>query len=289
MNGKPQSDNLTAAQFNLQSPSFNPQAPIGIFDSGVGGLSVLREIRALLPTENLIYVADQAHVPYGPRLPEEIQQFSREITQFLLEQQAKLIVVACNTASAAALSWLRETFPHTLFVGMEPAIKPAAAHTQNGRVGVLATTATIESERYAALRGRFARDVTVYEDPCIGLVDLIESGELNSPRLETAVHSYIDPMLAAGVDTIVLGCTHYPFVLPVIERIAGTAVTVIDPAPAIARQTRRILQTHHLLAPAVQSGTLHLLTTGNPDPLSAFAQRTLAFTGMAEKVVIGNQ
>ncbi len=282
--------NLTADQINLQSfGSAQVKSPIGIFDSGVGGLSVLREIRALLPAENLIYVADQAHVPYGARSTKEIRTFSQTITQFLLAQQAKLIVVACNTASAAALSWLRETFPQTLFVGMEPAIKPAAAHTQNGRVGVLATTATIESERYAALRGRFARDVTVYEDPCIGLVDLIESGELASPRLETALRGYLDPLLAAGVDTIVLGCTHYPFVLPVIERIAGTAVTVIDPAPAIARQTQRILQTHNLLAPANQSGSLQLLTTGPAAPLTAFAQRTLAITGTAEKVVISNR
>ncbi|NKQ34773.1 MAG: glutamate racemase [Chloroflexi bacterium] len=267
----------------------NLPSPIGIFDSGVGGLSVLREIRALLPAENLIYVADQAHVPYGPRPIAEIRTFSQAITQFLLAQQAKLIVVACNTASAAALSWLRETFPQTLFVGMEPAIKPAAAHTQNGKVGVLATAATIESERYAALRGRFARDVTVYEDPCIGLVDLIESGELVSPRLETTLHSYLAPMLAAGVDTIVLGCTHYPFVLPVIERIAGTAVTVIDPAPAIARQTQRILQTHNLLAHSNQPGDLQLFTTGPATPLTAFAQRTLAFTGTAEQAVIGNR
>ncbi|HFE66316.1 MAG TPA: glutamate racemase [Chloroflexi bacterium] len=267
----------------------NRKSPVGILDSGVGGLSVLREIRAALPAENLIYVADQARVPYGPRSTTEIRAFSQAITQFLLNQQAKLIVVACNTASAAALSWLRETFPQTLFVGMEPAIKPAAAHTKNGRVGVLATTATIESERYAALRGRFARDVTVYEDPCIGLVDLIESGDLDSPRLETVLRGCLDPMLAADVDTIVLGCTHYPFVLPVIERIAGTAVTVIDPAPAIARQTQRILQNHNLLTSADGDGSLHLLTTAAPAPLTSFAQRTLAFTGMAETVVIGNQ
>lgn len=249
----------------------------------------MREIQALLPAENLIYVADQAHVPYGARSTKEIRTFSRTITQFLLEQRAKIIIVACNTASAAALSWLRETFPQTLFVGMEPAIKPAAAHTQNGKVGVLATAATIESERYAALRGRFAQEVAVYEDPCIGLVDLIESGELDSSRLEAKLHGYLDPLLAAGVDTIVLGCTHYPFVLSTIERITGTAVTVIDPAPAIARQTQRILQTHNRLAPADQNGRLQLLTTGPATPLTSFAQRTLAFTGLAEKVVIGER
>ncbi len=265
------------------------QAPIGIFDSGVGGLSVLREIRALLPAENLIYVADQARVPYGPRPVTEIRAFSRAITQFLLAQQAKLIVVACNTASAAALAWLRETFPQTLFVGMEPAIKPAAASTKNGRVGVLATTGTIKSERYAALRSRFARDVTVYENPCAGLVDLIESGELASPRLETILRDCLDPMLAAGVDTIVLGCTHYPFVLPAIERIAGAAVTIIDPAPAVARQTRRLLQIHHYLAPAGGNGRLRLLTTAAPAPLTTFAQRALSFTGTAETVTIPNR
>lgn len=210
---------------------------IGIFDSGVGGLSVFRHIQQLLPEVDLIYLADQAHLPYGLRPAGQIEQFSEAITRFLLSQGAELIVVACNRATAAALNHLRATFPNVPFVGTEPAVKPAAQHTKSGKVGVLATIGTFESQRYASLMARFAANVVMLENPCLGLVELVEAGQLDSPETEALLRRCVDPMLAAGVDTIVLGCTHYPFIIPLLARIAGRDITIIDPAPAVARQT----------------------------------------------------
>jgi glutamate racemase len=258
--------------------------PLGILDSGVGGLSTLRYIRQQLPQENLLYAADQAHVPYGPRSLAEIRHLTEQLVHFLLGRQVKLIVVACNTASAAALTHLRETFPDTPFVGMEPAVKPGAAQTRNGKVGVLATSGTFSSERYAHLTARFAQGVTVYEDPCRGLVELIEAGETAGTATEQLLRGCLAPMLAAGVDTIVLGCTHYPFVLPLIEKIVGPNVTIIDPSPAVARQTERVLQGYDLLTTAGQAGTTELFTTGDSDQLARLAGQLLGGTWRATAV-----
>ena len=236
--------------------------PIGVFDSGVGGLSVLREIRTLLPAQPVYYFADQAHVPYGSRQIEEVRAFSHGITRYLLNLGARLIVVACNTASVASLSSLREEYPHIPFVGMEPAVKPAAEQSHNGRVGVLATEATFHTAMYASVVERFARDVILLEDPCPGLVAQVEKGDLNGEQTRTILMKAIDPMLAAGVDTIVMGCTHYPFVIPLIQSIAGPDVRVIDPAPAIARQTRRMLEAHDLLAGGKRKAAAHFITSG---------------------------
>ncbi len=215
---------------------------IGIFDSGVGGLSVLRQIRPLLPHKRLLYFADQAHVPYGSRPAAEICYFSEQISRFLMTQGASLVVVACNTATAAALEHLRRTFPNTPFVGMEPAVKPGAAQTKSGKIGVLATAGTFESQRYASLLARFGENIVAFESDCPGLVEQIEAGELDSEKTEQILQEAIRPMLAAGVDTLILGCTHYPFVLPLIKQVAGTTVTIIDPAPAVAKQVVRILR-----------------------------------------------
>lgn len=246
-------------------------APIGIFDSGVGGLSVLRAIHDLLPAEQLLYLADQAHVPYGPRPLEEVREFAHEITHFLIRQKAKLIVVACNAASAASLHDLRREFPDIPFVGMEPAVKPAAEHTQSGRVGVLATPATFQGKLYASVVERFASGVEIYQDTCPGLVKQIESGDLDSLATRGILESALQPMLRQGIDTVVLGCTHYPFVIPLIQEIAGPSVRVIDPAPAVAQQVQRILVSRQDLAPnplplAFDQAT-RLLTTGNPADL----------------------
>jgi glutamate racemase len=249
--------------------------PVGILDSGVGGLSTLRYIRQQLPHENLLYIADQAHVPYGPRSLAEIRHLTEQLVQFLLAQQVKMVVVACNTASAAALTHLRQTFPYVPFVGMEPAVKPGAAQTRNGKVGVLATSGTFSSERYAHLTARFAQGVTVYEDPCRGLVELIEAGQVNGAATEQLLRRCLSPMLAAGVDTIVLGCTHYPFVLPLIETIVGPQVTIIDPSPAVARQTERVLQQHNLLSDNGNPGQTALFTTGDSEQLSRLAESLL--------------
>jgi glutamate racemase len=215
--------------------------PIGVFDSGIGGLTVANAVLSLLPREAICYFADTAHVPYGLRQRAEIAEFAHDITRFLLDQGCKLIVVACNTATAAALHELRAAWPEVPFVGMEPAVKPAAHATQTGKVGVLATAATFRSERYATLMHRFAREVQVWEDPCVGLVPLIEAQRWEDPETEALLRRVVQPMLDAGVDTLVLGCTHYPFVLPLLQRITGPEVTIIDPAPAVARQVQRQL------------------------------------------------
>src|SRR5215216_1561178 len=211
---------------------------IGIFDSGVGGLSVLRAILAQMPEESVIYFGDQEHIPYGPRRMEQIRVFSEAITRFLLGQNAKVVVVACNTASAAALKYLREKFSDVSFVGMEPAIKPAAEHTQTGKVGVLATPATFQGALYASVVERFANGAELFQNTCPGLVQQIEQGNLTGIETRRILNKALLPMLEKNIDTVVLGCTHYPFVIPLIQEIVGENVRVIDPAPSVAKQVR---------------------------------------------------
>jgi glutamate racemase len=243
-------------------------APIGVFDSGVGGLSVLRAIWRELPGEEIIFLADQAHVPYGSRSLGQVRAFAEEITRFLLNHNAKSIVVACNAASAAALHHLRATFPHVSFVGMEPAVKPASETTSSGVVGVLATPATFQGALYASVVERFANGVQLMQHTCPGLVAQIEAGHLETPETRAILEDALQPMLARGIDTVVLGCTHYPFVIPLIQAIVGEGVRVIDPAPAVARQARRVLEQHGLLKESKQvrpeSVTTRFLTSGDP-------------------------
>ncbi len=263
----------------------NPEdLTVGVFDSGVGGLSVLRAIREQMPSQPVVYFADQAHVPYGPRTLEEVRAFSAGIARFLLDLGARVIVVACNAASAAALHYLREQFPGTPFVGMEPAVKPAAEGTRTRRVGVLATPATFQGELYASLIERFASDVRLYQDTCSGLVTEIEAGRLTGAEARRILESALQPMLAEGIDTIVLGCTHYPFAIPLIEEIAGPDVRVIDPAPAVARQLGRVLAGRGLLAegPARQA---RFITSGNPEALSAALEQLLGLHTTVEAAV----
>jgi len=217
------------------------RSAIGIFDSGVGGLSVLREIAGRMPCEDLVYLADEAHVPYGSRRLGEIRAFSRAITSFLIEQGARLVVVACNTASAAALQRLREWFDIPI-VGMEPAVKPAAERTRSRHVGVIATQATFQGELFSRLLERFAHGTVVHTQVCPGLVERVEAGQLDDPQTEALLRACLQPLLTMGVDSLVLGCTHYPFLLPTILRVVGPGVEVIDPAPAVARQTQRVLE-----------------------------------------------
>jgi len=244
--------------------------PIGIYDSGVGGLSVLREMRGLLPAEHLLYFGDQAKVPYGVRPIEELQQLAEGVIRFLLEQRCKLVVIACNTASAAALKHLRSLYPDLPTVGMEPAVKPAAEQTLSGKVGVLATPSTFSGALYASVVERFAHDVEVFQNTCPGLVAQIENGYLATPKTRRILENAINPMLDAGVDTLVMGCTHYPFVIPEIEKITRGRARVIDPAPAIARQVRRVLEQRDLLNPATQSGKMTFYTSADP---ARFAER----------------
>ncbi len=253
-------------------------APIGIFDSGVGGLSVWRAIRALLPAEDLIYVADQAHVPYGPRRLEEVRDFSLGITRFLLSAGAKIIVIACNTASAAALRELRQLYPAVPFVGMEPAVKPAAERTQTGVVGVLATPATFQGALYASVVERFAADVRLLQHTCPGLVQQIEAGALHAPETRAILEQALTPMLAAGIDTVVLGCTHYPFVIPLIEEVTKGRARVIDPAPAIARQVKRVLAARNALQPVGRMGKAQFYSTASTGQLASLLPQLLGFS-----------
>jgi glutamate racemase len=253
--------------------SADPAARIGVFDSGIGGLSILRELRRQLPASDLLYVADQAHVPYGSRSLAEVRAFSEGIARYLMGHSVQLIVVACNTASAAALHHLREVFPKMPFVGMEPAVKPAAETTRSGVVGVLATPATFQGALYASVVERFANGVTLLQDTCPGLVAEIEAGQLAGLSARRILESALCPMLAAGIDTIVLGCTHYPYVAPLITEIAGPEVRLIDPAPAVARQAVRVLSERDLLQASSLPGQTLICTTGDLEHL----EQTLPF------------
>ena len=255
---------------------------IGVFDSGVGGLSIINAVRELLPDEDLIYLADQAHVPYGSRTLDNVREFSERITGFLLAQNAKLVVVACNTASAAALHHLRKVFPETSFVGMEPAVKPAAERTRSGVVGVLATPATFQGELYASVIERFASDVRVLPDTCPGLVMEIDQGNLDTPEVQRILEKALQPMLAEGIDTVVLGCTHFPFVIPAIETIVGPDVRVIDPSPAVARQVKRLLDSNQSLNSGTDAGPVEYFTTGDADQLQDLLPQLTGYTGQVK-------
>ncbi len=239
---------------------------IGVFDSGVGGLSVLREIRRLMPRADLVYIADQARAPYGVRTLEEVRRYADEIATRLISLGAPTVVVACNTASAAAIRQLREHHHGVHFVGMEPAVKPAAAATRSGVIGVLATPATFQARVVASLVDRFATDLQVIPRPCPGLADLVENGD----PTEQALRFHIGPLLEAGADTLVLGCTHYAFLAQDIAAIAGPGVTVIDPAPAVARQVSRVAKD------VDGRGATIYLTTGDP---KRFASQVLRLLG----------
>ncbi|HSO12128.1 MAG TPA: glutamate racemase [Anaerolineales bacterium] len=258
--------------------------PIGIFDSGVGGLSVLRAVRAQMPEESVIYFGDQGHIPYGPRPVEQIRGFSEAITNFLLERNGKIIIVACNTASAAALKYLREKLPHVQFVGMEPAVKPAAEITQTGKVGVLATPATFQGALYASVVERFANGVGLFQNTCNGLVQQIEQGNLKGAETRKILEDALYPMLEKNIDTVVLGCTHYPFVIPLIQEIVGNKVRVIDPAPAVAKQAKRLLEAGGMKNDSPRKGNVKFYTSGDPGALKSLLPALLEESGEVERV-----
>ncbi|HUN22498.1 MAG TPA: glutamate racemase [Anaerolineales bacterium] len=216
-------------------------APIGIFDSGLGGLSVLRELVRLLPNERFVYLADQARVPYGSRKLNELRIISQQAVEFLMGLDSKLIVIACNTASAAALRPLREQFLGFPFVGMEPALKPAVTQSKGKKVGVLATPATFQGELFANLLEKYTEQAQIYSQACPGWVELVEDGLADSPTAEQKVREVVEPLLREGVDTLVLGCTHYPFLLSTLRKVVSPETLVIDPSPAVAQQTVRRL------------------------------------------------
>ena len=250
------------------------QGPIGIFDSGLGGLSVLRHIQQALPHENLLYVADAGFAPYGNRPEHEIVARTVAVTEFLLQKGAKALVVACNTATAAAIKGVREVHPELPVVGVEPGLKPAAALTRSGVVGVMATAFTLGSQKFAQLHEQItlATGVRFLPQACVGLVDLIEKGDLNAPDIAAMVEQYLSPLLAQGADTIVLGCTHYPFVQHLIEASIHKAlvhnVAIVDTGDAVARQLVRLLEQRGLLHHDVLEGETEGYTTGSAAQLS---------------------
>jgi glutamate racemase len=258
--------------------------PIGVFDSGVGGLSVLRAMRALMPEESILYFGDQGHVPYGPRSMKQIQNFSEGITNFLLNRDSKLIVVACNAASAAALNFLRRRFPAVTFVGMEPAVKPAVEQTHTGRVGVLATPATFQGALYASVVERFATGVELFPHTCPGLVGQIEKGDLASNVTRAILEDALTPMLEKNIDTVVLGCTHYPFVIPLIEGIVGENVRVIDPAPSVAKQAKRLLEAQGMKKISTTRASVRFFTSGNSAAMESILPILFGELGEVESV-----
>lgn len=244
---------------------------IGIFDSGVGGLSVFREIRKVLPQERYVYFSDNAHCPYGEKSKEYIISRAREITGFLMGKGAEIIVVACNTATAAAISALREEFP-IKFIGMEPAVKPAVRSTRTGVVGVLATAGTLNADKYKSTRERFAEGIRIEEHVGQGFVELVESGKTEGTEAEETVKKSLAPLLASGADTIVLGCTHYPFLARTISKVASQLVpdrqvTIIDPAPAVASHLLEVMREEGLLKPVPEGYGISLYSSGDPSAL----------------------
>jgi glutamate racemase len=248
-------------------------APIGVFDSGVGGISVLREIRALLPQENLVYFADSGHCPYGGKPREAIVERAVAITDTLLARGAKLIVVACNTATIAAVEHLRATYPIP-FVGMEPAVKPAVSATKTGVVGVLATGAALAGEKFHRLLAEHAGGVRMITQPCPGLVERVEAGDLDGPQTRALVEAYTAPLLAQNADVLVLGCTHYPFLAPLIRDVVGPGVKLLDTGAAVARQVRRVLEREGLLRDG-GVGESAWLTSGNPEHFTGLCGRLM--------------
>lgn len=220
--------------------------PIGIFDSGIGGTSIWKEVIKLLPNENTIYLADSKNAPYGEKSKEEIISLCIKNTELLISKGCKLIIVACNTATTNAIDYLRKNYTIP-FIGIEPAIKPAALLSKTGAIGILATKGTLTSELFEKTTANYTKNITTIEQDGEGLVELIENGELNSYKLNELLITYIKPMLNYGIDHLVLGCTHYPYLIPQIKKIVGKNVVIIDSGEAVARQTKAILEKHHLM------------------------------------------
>lgn len=256
-------------------------APVGVFDSGVGGLSILRPIRALLPHENLLYFADSGHAPYGGKSEAEVAARAQAVAAFLLQQGVKAMVVACNTATAAAIDAIRARHPSLPVVGVEPGLKPGAAASRSGKVGVLATESTLGSQRFQALREQIEGSTAAHflPMPCPGLADQIEKGELQSDATANLVRSAVTPLIRQGADILVLGCTHYPFVMPLIEQAAraagGSNVVIIDTGTAVARQLQRLLTQHGLTNPQASPGELAAFTSGSAPLLAQACERLL--------------
>ena len=255
--------------------------PIGIFDSGVGGTSIWREIHALLPYENTIYLADSANAPYGPKGKDAIINLSIKNTEYLIKQNCKLIVVACNTATTNAISNLRDSY-NIPFIGIEPAIKPAALQSQTQAIGILATKGTLSSDLFSKTSSLFANNIKVIEQVGDGIVELIESGNLFSEAMKNLLKNYLKPMIDANIDYLVLGCTHYPYIMPLLLDLLPKHVKIIDSGEAVARQTKAVLEKNNLLNTRFITAKNKFFTNGTPEVMSSlldnkFVVETLKF------------
>lgn len=251
------------------------QAPIGIIDSGFGGLSVWKEVQALLPDEQLIYFADSGYCPYGTRPEEEVFNLTHRIISFFRERGCKMVVLACNTATAVAILRLRKLYPDLPFVGMEPALKPASEATLTGVIGILATENTFKGQHFNRTKEAFAKDKEVLVQPGYGLVELVERGLLEGDLAREKIAPLILPMMEKGIDQLVLGCSHYPFLSKEIKALMGEKITLIDPSPAIAKQVERLLKQEHLLSKVPVKLPYHFYSTGNLFALKEFIENNL--------------
>ncbi|AUS04837.1 glutamate racemase [Pseudotamlana carrageenivorans] len=242
--------------------------PIGIFDSGVGGTSIWKEIQALLPQENMIYLADSKHAPYGPKGKQAIIDLSIKNTDYLINQGCKLIVVACNTATTNAIEFLRQNYK-TPFIGIEPAIKPAALNSKTHTIGILATKGTLSSELFHKTAHLFASDSKIMEQEGHSIVELIEAGKLHSEAMKALLEEYLRPMIDADIDYLVLGCTHYPYLIPILLKLLPKSIKIIDSGEAVARQTKAVLTQHNLLNPSSKKGKSTFYTNANPEVITA--------------------
>jgi len=252
-------------------PNNTNARPIAVFDSGVGGISVLKHIHQLLPNENLLYVADSIHAPYGNKSAAEIQARCFAIAEFLIAKDAKALVVACNTATAAAIDQMRAKYSLPI-IGMEPAVKPAAEASRSGIIGVLATTGTLQSAQFAALLESYGRNVEVVTQACVGLVECVERGELSQESTRALVKRYCQPLLDEGADSIVLGCTHYPLLKSLIQEVVGADVVLIDTGAAVASQLKSRLLKEGLLADVDQIASINFWSNSD----SANAEKVIA-------------
>jgi glutamate racemase len=255
---------------------------VGIFDSGVGGTSIWKEIKALLPNENTIYLSDSKNAPYGDKSEQEIIDLSIKNTEFLLQQNCKLIIVACNTATTNAIKVLREKYSIP-FIGIEPAIKPASLKTKTNIIGILATKGTLSSELFEKTSSEIRQRISIIERIGKGLVELIEKGEINSSEMRKLLISHIEPMLQAKVDCLVLGCTHYPYLIPQIREIVGDKVQIIDSGEAVAKQTKAILEKYELFNNNIERGKHHFYTNKNKKILEMLLPKDIKLIKIEEK------
>ncbi|WP_339884427.1 glutamate racemase [Polaribacter vadi] len=256
--------------------------PIGIFDSGIGGTSIWKEITALLPNENTIYLSDSKNAPYGEKTKQEIINFSIKNTEFLLKQNCKLIVVACNTATTNAIQFLREKY-NVPFIGIEPAIKPASLKTRTNRIGILATKGTLNSELFEKTSSTINKQISIKETIGTGLVELIEDGKINSNEMKNLLSLYLNPLLNEGVDCLVLGCTHYPYLIPQIREIVGNKMEIIDSGQAVAKQTKVVLEKYKLLKTDDIKGKHQFYINKNKDVLTMMISENSNLINIDEK------